>query len=54
VDDTGQIMLDQYEKLLGPRTRIVVFSHVSNALGTDYAGARDGENSSPPWCAGAN
>jgi cysteine desulfurase / selenocysteine lyase len=34
VDDSGQIMLDQYEKLLGPRTRIVAFSHVSNALGT--------------------
>jgi cysteine desulfurase / selenocysteine lyase len=34
VDDSGQIMLDQYEKLLGPRTRIVGFSHVSNALGT--------------------
>jgi cysteine desulfurase / selenocysteine lyase len=34
VDDRGQIMLEQYEKLLGPRTRIVAFSHVSNALGT--------------------
>ena len=34
VDDRGQIMLDQYEKLLGPRTRIVALSHVSNALGT--------------------
>ena len=34
VDDRGQIILEQYEKLLGPRTRIVAFSHVSNALGT--------------------
>jgi cysteine desulfurase/selenocysteine lyase len=34
VDDQGQIMLDEYEKLLGPRTRIVAFSQVSNALGT--------------------
>jgi cysteine desulfurase/selenocysteine lyase len=34
VDDTGQIKLDEYEKLLNPRTRIVAFSHVSNALGT--------------------
>jgi cysteine desulfurase / selenocysteine lyase len=34
VDDTGQVMLDQYEKLLNPRTRIVALSHVSNALGT--------------------
>jgi cysteine desulfurase/selenocysteine lyase len=34
VDDRGQIMLEQYEKLLGPRTRIVALSHISNALGT--------------------
>jgi cysteine desulfurase / selenocysteine lyase len=34
VDDRGQIMLEEYEKLLGPRTRIVALSHVSNALGT--------------------
>jgi cysteine desulfurase / selenocysteine lyase len=34
VDDSGQVLLDQYEKLLGLRTRIVAFSHASNALGT--------------------
>ncbi|MGA2127320.1 MAG: cysteine desulfurase, partial [Xanthobacteraceae bacterium] len=34
VDDSGQILLDEYEKLLGPKTRIVAFAHVSNALGT--------------------
>ena len=34
VDDSGQILLDEYEKLLGPRTRLVAFSQVSNALGT--------------------
>jgi cysteine desulfurase/selenocysteine lyase len=34
VDDRGQILLDEYEKLLGPRTRLVAFSQVSNALGT--------------------
>jgi cysteine desulfurase/selenocysteine lyase len=34
VDDRGQVKLDEYEKLLNPRTRIVAFSHVSNALGT--------------------
>ena len=34
VDDNGDIMLDEYEKLLGPRTRIVALSQVSNALGT--------------------
>jgi cysteine desulfurase/selenocysteine lyase len=34
VDDSGQVRLDEYTKLLGPRTRIVAFPQVSNALGT--------------------
>lgn len=34
VNDRGEIILDEYEKLLGPRTRMVAFSQVSNALGT--------------------
>jgi cysteine desulfurase / selenocysteine lyase len=34
VDDTGQILLDEYHKLLGPKTRLVSFAQVSNALGT--------------------
>jgi cysteine desulfurase/selenocysteine lyase len=34
VDNTGQIILEEYEKLLNPRTRLVSLSHVSNALGT--------------------
>jgi cysteine desulfurase/selenocysteine lyase len=34
VDDRGEVILEEYEKLLGPRTRIVAFSQVSNALGT--------------------
>jgi cysteine desulfurase/selenocysteine lyase len=34
IDDRGQIILEEYERLLGPRTRIVALSHVSNALGT--------------------
>jgi len=34
VDDDGQVLLDEYEKLLGPRTRLVSLPHVSNALGT--------------------
>jgi len=34
VDDSGQIRLDEYEKLLTDRTKIVSFSQVSNALGT--------------------
>ena len=34
VDDTGQVLLDEYGKLLGPRTKLVSFAQVSNALGT--------------------
>jgi cysteine desulfurase / selenocysteine lyase len=33
VDSTGQLLLDEYEKLLGLRTRLVAFPQVSNALG---------------------
>jgi cysteine desulfurase/selenocysteine lyase len=34
VDDRGVVELDEYEKLLGPKTRIVSFTQVSNAIGT--------------------
>jgi cysteine desulfurase/selenocysteine lyase len=34
VNDRGEVILEEYERLLGPRTRIVSFSQVSNALGT--------------------
>jgi cysteine desulfurase/selenocysteine lyase len=34
VDDSGQVLLDEYAKLLGPRTKLVAFTQVSNALGT--------------------
>lgn len=34
ITDAGELCLDEYEKLLGPRTRMVAVSHVSNALGT--------------------
>jgi cysteine desulfurase/selenocysteine lyase len=34
LDDRGQVPLDEYEKLLNPRTRLVSLAHVSNALGT--------------------
>ena len=34
VDDSGQIILEAYEKLLGPKTKIVSVTQVSNALGT--------------------
>ncbi len=34
VDDSGQLLLGEYAKLLGPRTKIVSVTQVSNALGT--------------------
>jgi cysteine desulfurase/selenocysteine lyase len=34
IDDQGQVLLGEYEKLLNPRTRLVSFAHVANALGT--------------------
>lgn len=34
VDDQGQILLEEYQQLLNSRTKLVAFSHVSNALGT--------------------
>ena len=34
VDDTGELILDEYAKLLSNKTRLVAINHVSNALGT--------------------
>jgi cysteine desulfurase/selenocysteine lyase len=34
VDNTGQVLLDEYQRLLGQKTRLVAFAQVSNALGT--------------------
>jgi cysteine desulfurase/selenocysteine lyase len=34
VDDDGQVLLDEFEKLLNPKTRLVSITQVSNALGT--------------------
>jgi len=34
VDDDGQILLEEYAKLLNPKTKLVSFTQVSNALGT--------------------
>ncbi len=34
VDDDGELMMEEYEKLLSPKTRMVAVNHVSNALGT--------------------
>lgn len=34
INDAGELELEQYERLLGPRTRLVAINHISNALGT--------------------
>lgn len=34
MNDAGELLLDQYEKMMTPRTKIVALAHVSNALGT--------------------
>jgi cysteine desulfurase/selenocysteine lyase len=34
LDDRGDVILDDMERLIGPRTKLVAFGHVSNALGT--------------------
>ena len=34
VDDEGHFLLDEFEKLIGPRTKMVAISHMSNMLGT--------------------
>ena len=34
MNDRGELLLEEYEKLLTPRVRLVALSHISNALGT--------------------
>ncbi len=34
VNDSGELIMEEYEKLLSDKTRIVAVNHVSNALGT--------------------
>jgi cysteine desulfurase/selenocysteine lyase len=34
VNDAGEVLVDEYAKMLNDRTRIVAFGHASNALGT--------------------
>ncbi|MBB5754643.1 cysteine desulfurase [Prosthecomicrobium pneumaticum] len=34
VDEDGNFLLDEFEKLIGPRTKIVAITQMSNALGT--------------------
>jgi cysteine desulfurase/selenocysteine lyase len=34
IDDDGNFLIDEFEKLLSPRTKMVAITHMSNALGT--------------------
>jgi len=34
IDDSGTLQLDEFERLIGPRTRLVSVVHLSNSLGT--------------------
>ncbi len=34
INDAGELQLDELERLIGPRTRLVAVTHVSNVLGT--------------------
>ncbi|MDR1645570.1 MAG: cysteine desulfurase [Tannerellaceae bacterium] len=34
IDDNGDIILEAYERLLGPKTKVVSFGHVNNTFGT--------------------
>ena len=34
IDDAGNFLLDDFEKILGPKTKLVAITHVSNVLGT--------------------
>jgi cysteine desulfurase/selenocysteine lyase len=34
ISDRGELILEEFEKLLGPRTKLVAVTHVSNVLGT--------------------
>jgi cysteine desulfurase / selenocysteine lyase len=34
INDQGELLVEEFERLLGPRTRLAAVTHVSNALGT--------------------
>ena len=34
INDSGELLMDEYEQMLSPRTKLVAITHVSNALGT--------------------
>ena len=44
VDDSGQILLSEYHRLLGPKTKLVAFTRVSTRAGHRHTRARDGRD----------
>ena len=38
LDEQGRVVMEDFQKLLSPRTKLVAVAHVSNALGTKQAG----------------
>ena len=34
INDAGELLMEEFEKLIGPKTRLVAVTHVSNVLGT--------------------
>ena len=34
IDDVGELIMEEYEKLLSPRTKVVAITHAANAVGT--------------------
>ena len=34
IDDSGNLMMEAYQELLGPRTKLVAITHVANSIGT--------------------
>ena len=34
INDAGEIIIEEYKKLLGPKTKLVATNHISNSLGT--------------------
>ena len=34
INDTGELLLEEFDKLIGPKTRLVAVTHVSNVLGS--------------------
>ena len=50
ITESGELILDEYEQLLSPRTRLVSIVHQSNVLGTVNPIKEDDRDGSPAGC----